>query len=90
MLRRVMFSPAGVVLLGVLSVGISVWQLVGLWRSAHKNGKKQPFWSAVVKGVCVMNVVFFLMVVLAGLFGSFGGGDINLPVPNLPSSFLDT
>ena len=85
-LRRVVLSPAGMVLLGVFSVGISVWQLVGLWRSAQRNGKRQPFWSAVVKGWCVMNVAFFVMVLLAGLFGGFGGGS-NLPAP---SNFFGT
>ena len=93
-LRRLLLSPMGVVLFGVCSVGISVWQLVGLWRSAHRNDKRQPFWSAVVKGLCVMNVVFFVIVVLAGLFGGFFEGGINLPaalsVSSRPSGFLET
>ena len=81
-LRRLLLSPTGVVFFGVFSVGISVWQLVGLWRSAHRNDKKQPFWSAVVKGLCVMNVVIFVVVVLAVLFGNFGEGGINLDLPD--------
>ena len=37
-----------------------------------------------------MNVVFFVMLLLAGLVGVFREGGIDFPVPSLPSSFLET
>lgn len=88
--RYVILPFSGGVLWGIFSAGVSVWQLVGLWRSASKNGERQPLWSAVVKGLCVMNVVLFVVVLLVGLVGGFGEGGIDLPVPSLPSTFLET
>lgn len=90
-LRQLKLSPMGIVLFGIFSMGISVWQLVGLWRSAKRNERGQPFWSSIVKGLCVLNVVFFGLIVLlfvAGLFGGLEEGGFDLPIRRQPSSFF--
>ncbi len=74
----------GVALFGMLSIGVSVWQLVGLWRSACNSRSTQPLWSAVARVICVINVIAFI------LFAAFALAIKLGLVPEIPSELLPT
>ena len=78
------FTPAsgGLILLGVVSLVVSLWQLVGLWRSARRNSERQAFWSTIVRGLCIINVIGFVFITLATVFGGFG------LIENMPQNIL--
>lgn len=86
-LRRFAVSSSAIMLLGIASLVISLWQLVGLWRSAQRNKMQQPFWSPVVRALCIMNVVAFVLIAIATI--SDGAGIFaNIPLgisPETPS-----
>jgi len=51
-------NGAGLVLIGLLAV-ITLWQLVGIWRSANNNSRKTGrwFWPRVVKMLAAFNLL---------------------------------
>ncbi len=82
-LRRFTLASGGLMLLGIASLMISLWQLVGLWRSAQRNKDQQLFWSTVVRVLCVLNVAAFILITIVTLFSDVGIF-ANMPLGSAP------